>query len=104
MMAAEFDVNTWSNGVLALGVVVGSIAAVVRFFSRTVTRAIKDQLDVKLDPMAEELVTIRGELSYNGGQSTKDAVRRIDKRLTRMEGAFIEHDRLAHEVDEGTTD
>lgn len=101
MMAADIDISTWSTAILALGSIVGSVAAVVRFFSHNITKHISTQLDLKLDPMADELATIRDEVTYNGGGSLKDAVRRTERRIDRLEGRFDEHDKFTRGEKEG---
>lgn len=62
------------------------------------TRGIVDQAT---EPIKAKLDQIVREVSYDGGASLKDAVRRIDERVTRMEGRLDEHDRGAHGLEGG---
>lgn len=109
MMFADIDINNAGTAIVWVAGVVGGIGVLFRFmgtyilapYARSQSQRMADQLDGKLEPLMDELGTIRSELQYNGGRTTKDAVRRIDERLTRMEGRFEEHDRFTRHTEEG---
>lgn len=51
--------------------------------------------------LREKLATVQREVTFNGGTSLKDAVREIDRRLTRMEGRAEERWHAQDEHDGG---
>lgn len=99
-----FNVTNIGQGVLLGTSVVLAIAAIFRLFGTAILAPYARKQDGKddrriadaLKPLSDELQVIRSEVTYNSGKSLKDAVRRIDHRLTRIEGRIEEHDRYAH--------
>lgn len=84
--------------------VVGGVVAVFRVAGTYILRPIHDanaerdaeRLHAALAPLAEELKIIRGEVTYNGGGSLKDAVRNLDRRVVRIEGRMEERWQAEH--------
>lgn len=93
-MFAAFNVTNIGEAVVWAAGVVGAIVTVFRLFGTYIlapyARSQEEKDDARLaraiGPLRDELAEVRAELSYNGGSTTKDAVRRIDRRLTRLEG------------------
>ena len=104
MIAISQWAQTIGEVAALVALIVGALAATFRFLgtyilapvSRRAAEQDQERLENALGPMRDELSTIREEVTYNGGASLKDGVRRIDRRLTRLEGAFDEHDRWQH--------
>jgi hypothetical protein len=100
---AAFNVTNVGEAVVWGAGVVGAIVTVFRLFgvyilapyARSQEKKDDDRLERAISPLRDELAEVRGELSYNGGASTKDAVRRIDRRLTRLEGWLHTGDDIA---------
>jgi hypothetical protein len=109
-MIADIDINSVGTAAASVAAIVTAIAVVFRLFGNYIlhpyakAQALKDddRLDSKLAPLTEELVTIRQEVTWNHGTSLKDAVRNLDRRVTRFEGRFDEHDKYVRKEGEGT--
>ena len=101
-VVGDIDINSIGTAAASVAAIVTAIAVVFRLFGNYILKpyanaqATKDddRLDAKLSPIVDELTTVREEVTYNGGGSLKDAVRRLDNRLTRFEGRFDEHDKF----------
>lgn len=111
-MFADVNVSNVGEAIVWGAGVVGGIGLLFRFagtyilkpFARHQEEVRSDHLNEALSPLLSELGEIRAELTYNGGSSTKDAVRRIDNRLSRMEGRFEQHDRWTRHDGDVTPD
>lgn len=88
------DINNVGEGVIWTSAVVGGIAVMLRVAGTYILKPYaRTRLAKQLAPLVDELATIRAEVTYNGGGSLKDAVRRTERRLDHMEGRMEEHDR-----------
>lgn len=112
VILADVNVSNVGEAIVWGAGVVGGIGLLFRFagtyilkpFARHQEEVRSEHLSAALSPLLDELGEIRAELTYNGGSSTKDAVRRIDNRLTRMEGRFEQVDRWSRHADASTPD
>lgn len=104
MFALSPWLQTLGEVAALVGILLGALVAMFRFAGTYILAPVNrrnaeqdlQRLNEALGPVHDELATIRNEVTYNGGKSLKDGVRRIDHRLTRLEGAFEEHDRWQH--------
>jgi hypothetical protein len=107
-MIADIDINSIGTAAVSVTAIVGAIALVFRVFGTYILKPYAnaqaqkddDRLDSKLAPLSEELLKVRQEVTYNGGSSLKDAVRNLDRRVTRFEGRFDEHDKFVRKEGE----
>lgn len=80
----------WTEYVLLIGSLVGAVVAIVGIVQRWVihplSRSLRETIKEELSPISKRVEDIAREVTYNGGSSLKDAVRRIEQRQDRMEG------------------
>lgn len=91
-MVLAVTISGWVEWVLLLGSLVGAIVAIVGIIQRWVVhplgRSLRDTIREELAPISGRVEDIAREVSYNGGTSLKDAVRRIETRQDRLEGSL----------------
>ena len=89
-MVLAVTITGWTEWVLLLGSLVGAVVAVVgvvqRWVVQPMSRSLRDTIREELGPISTRVEDIAREVTYNGGSSLKDAVRRIETRQDRMEG------------------
>jgi len=80
----------WTEYVLLIGSLIGAVVAMVGIVQRWVVqplnRGLRETIKEELSPISKRVEEIAREVTYNGGASLKDAVRRIENRQDRMEG------------------
>lgn len=111
MTVAAVTITGWIEWLMLAVTFVGALGAAVAVINRWVVAPLERRRDEErrervaeteaivadaTGPINDKLDQIVREVSYNGGASLKDAVRRIDDRVTRMEGRLDERDRWAH--------
>lgn len=89
-MVLAVTITGWTEWVLLLGSLVGAVVAVVgvvqRWIVQPMSRSLRDTIREELGPISTRVEDIAREVTYNGGASLKDAVRRIETRQDRLEG------------------
>ena len=99
-MLALVSISNVGEAVVWAAAVVGATIALFRVFGTYILapyargRDAKDdaRLRTHLAPLKSEVSEIRAEVRYNGGTSLKDGMRRIERRLARLEGHVGAHD------------
>lgn len=75
--------------VVLLGSVVAAIVAIVGIVQRwaisPAARSLRETIREELAPLQTAVEDVRREVTYNGGTSLKDAVRRTEDRVTKVE-------------------
>lgn len=105
-MFAAFNVTNAGEAVVWGAGVVGAIVAVFRLFgtyilspyAKNQDRKDDERIERAIQPLRDEIGLVRYEVQYNDGGSLKDAVRRTDRRLIRLEARFEEHDSWTHKA------
>jgi hypothetical protein len=69
-----------------VGAVVAIVGVVQRWIVQPMSRSLRDTIREELGPISGRVEDIAREVTYNGGASLKDAVRRIETRQDRLEG------------------
>lgn len=89
-MVLAVTITGWVEWVLLLGSLVGAVVAIVGIVQRWIIhplgRGLRETIKEELKPISDRVEDIAREVTYNGGSSLKDAVRRIEQRQDRMEG------------------
>jgi Na+/H+ antiporter NhaB len=84
----------------ALTVISGALIAFVRFaVLRPLTRIVDDRVSQMEDSLGARLAVVEKEISYNGGATMRDAVRRIEQKIDAQNARHKAHeDRAAIHV------
>lgn len=110
--------SPWVEGLAIFGGIITTAALVVGIVNRWIVQPMRRLDDERNEAAAKQVMApierqlaaiattidlVRAEVTYNGGKSLKDSVRRIEHRLDRLEGAFAEHDRTTERLDPSDT-
>lgn len=111
--------SQWADVFITIAAVVGGIAVILRFAGKYVVnpmqerevRRIERMLDEHLEPISNEVNQIAREVRFDGGESLKDAVHRLERGQLRIQGRLglvpedytLLDDRLEQHADDGGT-
>lgn len=88
------DVVLWTEWLLRAAAVVGGLAVIMRTFGTYVVNPMQkreaerteEMFTKHLSPLTKSIEEIKNEVTFNGGESLKDAVRRLERGQHRIQG------------------